>query len=135
MTGFRAVLAAPPPGRPPQAVPGVRDWLDDQRAEQRGDLVAGGRDLIVCWWVAIVPGGGDDGEEGQGEHGQGGPPVLGVPAADLVFIQSGQSLARLEVFRGLPDPGDLDQCGERDAARAVAPVERQFHGAAVAADQ
>ena len=61
--------------------------------------------------------------------------LLGVPAADLVFIQSGQSLARLEVFRGLPDPGDLDQCGERDAARAVAPVERQFHGAAVAADQ
>jgi hypothetical protein len=42
--------------------------------------------------AAGVLGSGHDGEEGQGEHGQGGPPVPGVPAADLVLIQPGQSL-------------------------------------------
>ena len=81
-------------------------------------------------------GGGGDGEEGQGEHGQGGPPVPGVPAADLVLIQPGQSLAGLEILlRGPADPGDLDQGGQRDVAGAVAAVERQLPGAAVAADQ
>jgi DNA-binding CsgD family transcriptional regulator len=40
-----------------------------------------------------VLGGGRDGEEGQGEHGQGGPPVQGVPPADLV-------LGLLELSRG-----------------------------------
>jgi hypothetical protein len=28
-----------------------------------------------------------------GEHGQGGPPVPGGPAADLVLVQAGQALA------------------------------------------
>src|SRR5580692_1520859 len=86
--------------------------------------------------MAGVLGGGGDGEEGQGEHGQGGPPVPGVPAADLVFIQPGQAFAGLEILLGGPaDPGGLDQGGQGDTARAVAAVERQLAGVAVAADQ
>jgi hypothetical protein len=111
------VLVAPPPGRPSQPVPGAFHRVDDQRAEQRGDLVAGEWDLIVWWRAAGVPGGGGDGEEGQGEHGQGGPAVPGVPAADLVFIQPCQALASLEILLcGPADPGDLDQGGQRDVA-------------------
>lgn len=29
-------------------MPGIPGWFDDQRAEQRGDLVAGERDQIVA---------------------------------------------------------------------------------------
>ena len=108
------MLAAAPPGRPSQAVPGISGRLDDQRAEERGDLVAGQRDLPSRWRVGVL-GGGDDGEECKSEHGQGGPPVPGVPAPDLMLIQRGQSLAGLEIFlRRPPDPGDLDQDGEGD---------------------
>ena len=101
VAGFSAVLVASPPGGPSQAVPGVPGWLDDQRAEQRGDLVAGKRDLIV-WWRMGVFGGGGEGEECQGEHGQGGPPVPGGPAADLMLVQAGEALAGLEVFLNPP---------------------------------
>src|SRR5579863_10353683 len=81
-------------------------------------------------------GGGGDGEEGGGEHGQGGPPVPGGPAADLVLIQPGQPFAGLEILLcGPAQPGDLDQGGERDRAGTVAPVERQLPGAAAPADQ
>ena len=95
------MLVASAPGGPSQPVRGSCHWLDDQRAEQRGDLVAGERDLVV-WRRAGVLGGGGDGEEGQGEHGQGGPPVPGVPAADLMLIQPSQSLAGLEILLNTP---------------------------------
>jgi hypothetical protein len=52
--------------------------------------------------VAGVLGGGGDGQERQGEHGQGGPPVPGGPAADLVLIQAGQALGGLEVLFNRP---------------------------------
>ena len=117
-------------------MPGIAGWLDDERAEQRGDFVAGERDLISWGRMIGMLGGGGDGEEGQGEHGQGGPPVPGVPAADLMLIQPGQALASLEILlRGPADPGDLDQDGQRGVAGAVAAVERQLAGVAVAADQ
>src|SRR2546430_14545827 len=83
------MLVASPPGGPSQPVRGACHWLDDQRAEQRGDLVAGERDL-VSWRGMVVLGGGGDGQERQGEHGQGGPAVPGVPAADLGLIEPGQ---------------------------------------------
>ena len=130
------MLVAPPPGRPSQAMPGTQRRLDDHRAEEAGDLVAGQRDLPGRCWVAGVLGAGGNGQERQGEHGQGGPPVPGPPAADLVLIQPGQALASLEVLLGdPPDSGDLDQDGQRDVPGAVAAVERQLGGAAVAADQ
>ena len=75
-------------------------------------------------------------QEGQGEHGQGDPPVPGRPAADLMLIQAGQALPGLEIFLGGPsEPGDLDQGGQWDRVRAVAAVEGQFPGSPVAADQ
>ena len=82
------------PRGPSQPVPGVFHRLDDQRAEERGDFVAGQWDLPGGPRVVSVLGGGGDGEERGGEHGQGGPPGPGVPAADLVFIQPWISLAR-----------------------------------------
>ena len=36
--------------------------------------------------------GGGDGQEGVGEHGQGGPAVPGGPAADLVLVEPDQAL-------------------------------------------
>jgi hypothetical protein len=83
-----------------------------------------------------VFGGGGDGEDGCGEHGEGDPPVPGGPSPDLMPVQACQGLAGLDVLLdGPPEPGYLDQGGEGDLARAVAAVERQFAGGAVAADQ
>jgi hypothetical protein len=83
-----------------------------------------------------VFGGCGDGQEGQGEHGQGDPPVPGCPVAHLVLVQPGQALAGLEILLGGPaQPGNLDQGGQRDRVRAVAAVERQFPGAPATADQ
>src|SRR6266704_3102598 len=130
------MLVVSAPRGPSQPVPGVFHRLDDQRAEERGDFVAGQCDLPGGRRVVSVLGGGGDGEERGGEHGQGGPPVPEVPAADLVFIQPGQALAGLEILLCRPpDPCDLDQGGQRDVAGVVAAVERQFAGAPVAADQ
>jgi hypothetical protein len=78
----------------------------DERGEQVADLVAGERDLAVGRWSAGVLGGGGDGQERGGEHGQGDPAVPGVPAADLMLVQADQALAGLEVFHGPPLPGD-----------------------------
>lgn len=45
---------------------------------------------------------GGDGEEGVGEHRQGGPAVPGGPGADLVFVQAGASFAGLDVLLDPP---------------------------------
>jgi hypothetical protein len=83
-----------------------------------------------------VLGGRGHGEEGQGEHGQGGPPVPGRPVPDLMLVQTCQALPGLEILLGgPPEPGDLDQGGQRDRVRAVATVEGQFPGSPTATDQ
>jgi hypothetical protein len=38
--------------------------------------------------------GGGDGQERQCEHGQGGPPVPGGPAADLMLVEAGEAEPR-----------------------------------------
>jgi hypothetical protein len=117
-------------------VPDVSGWADSQVGEEVGDLVAGQRDLPGWVWVPGVFGGGGDGEEGAGEHGQRCPPVPGGPAADLVLVESGQALAGLEVFLdGSAAPGGLHQGGQRNRLRCVAAVEGKFPGVPVAADQ
>ncbi|MCW2661105.1 MAG: hypothetical protein JWP83_2257 [Mycobacterium sp.] len=40
--------------------------------------------------------GGGYGQEGMGEHGQGGPSVPGVPASDLVLVEPDESFGGLE---------------------------------------
>ena len=57
------MLVASPPGGPSQPVRGACHWLDDQRAEQGGDLVAGERDLVIWRRGAGVFGGGGDGQD------------------------------------------------------------------------
>jgi hypothetical protein len=91
------VLVAPPPCRPSQPGPGILRWLDEQGSEQSGDFVAGEQALPGWCPVAGVLGGGGDGEKRGGEHRQGGPPVPGGQAADLVVIEPVQALAGLEV--------------------------------------
>jgi hypothetical protein len=101
-----------------------------------GDLVAGQGDLVRRPEAVGVLGGCGDGKGRGGEHGEGDPPVPRGPAADLVLIQAGQALSGLEIlFDGPAEPGDCDQGGQRDLLQAVAPVEGQFPGVAVAADQ
>lgn len=117
-------------------MPDVEQWPDDQGGEQVADFVAGERDLAVGRRSAGALGGGGDGQERGGEHGQGDPAVPGVPAADLMLVQAGQSLAGLEVVLHRPPPaGDPGECGEGDVAGCVAAVEGQFPGPAAAADQ
>ena len=53
----------------------------------------------------------------MGEHGQGGPAVPGVPAPDLVLIESDQAFGGLEGFLDAPAlTGDGDQGAQRDRA-------------------
>ena len=79
-------------------------------AKQVLKFVAGQRDQPVWWRVLGAFGGGQDGEEGVGEHGEGDPAVPGTPAADLVLIQPGEALAGLEgLLHGPAAPGDPDQ--------------------------
>ena len=70
------------------------------------------------------------------EHGQGGPPVPGRPAADLVLVQTGEPFAGLEALL-YPPPltGDRDQRGQRHPARTVRPVVGDLTGVVVAAQQ
>jgi hypothetical protein len=130
------VLVSPRPGGPVPPVPGAVGRFAGQVGEEVGDLVAGQLDLPSGTWVSSVFGGGCDGQEGAGEHGEGDPPVPGGPAADLVVVQAGEAFAGLEVLLGgPPEPGDFHQRGQGDGLRGVAAVERQFPVARVAADQ
>ena len=52
----------------------------------------------------------DDGEEGQGQHGERDVSVPGGPGADLVLVQSNLTLGRLEAgFDGPPCSGNTHQ--------------------------
>ena len=64
--------------------------------------------------VGVAFGGGGHGQEGVGEHGQGGPAVPGGPAPDLVLVQPGEALGGLEGFLDAPAlPGHGDQGVQR----------------------
>lgn len=58
--------------------------------EQASDLVEGQRNqrLAVGGRYGVAFAGGDDGEDGMGEHHQGGVPIPGVPLADLGLVQA-----------------------------------------------
>jgi hypothetical protein len=76
-----------PPDRPAQAVAEVTSGPRDQCGEQVLELVAGDRDQPGWRRVAGAFGQGGHDQEGVGNHGQGGPPIPGAPAADLVLVQ------------------------------------------------
>ena len=79
---------------------------------------------------------GGHGQEGMREHGQGGPAVPGVPAADLVLVESGQAFGGLERFLDAPAlTGDGDQGAQWDGSGAVAAQVGVLAGGIVAVDQ
>jgi len=110
--------------------------VDDEDREQSADVVAGQRDQPVGSGAVGVLGDGDDHEQGVGEHGEQGPALPGDPAADLVFVEPGQTLTGLEGLLDRPSPArDPDQLAQRHHLGGVAAVERQFTGVSVAAHE
>lgn len=88
-------LVAASPVRPTEPVDCVVDGSDDEGDEQALDLVAGERNEgNGCGAGALVC--ADDGEESVRERGEGDPAGPGDIAADLVLVECGQALARLE---------------------------------------
>ena len=75
---------------------------EQQGVEESAKLVDGQRDQPGRCGLGVTFGGGGHGQEGVGEHGQGGPAVPGGPAPDLVLIQSGEPFGGLEGFLDTP---------------------------------
>ena len=92
---------------------------EQQGVEESAKLVDGQRDQPGRCGLGVAFGGGGHGQEGVGEHGQGGPAVPGGPAADLVLVQPGETFGGLEGFLDAPAlSGDGDQGVQGDRARA-----------------
>src|SRR5947209_8312087 len=97
VAGLGAGLMEAAPSGPGQPVGDGVQGVDGQLGEQTADLVDGqGNQFRVGGLGSGVFPGGDHGQDGVGEHDQGGVPVPGVPTADLVFVQSGGVLAGLK---------------------------------------
>lgn len=112
---------------------------------QAVELSSGGQEESSCFGqgdgdeagggVRVSDGGGDVGEQGVGEHGQGGPAVPGVPAADLVLVEADVAFGGLEVLLDSPAlSGHGDEVGEGDVGGVVAAVVGELAGGVVAAD-
>jgi hypothetical protein len=83
--------------------------------------------VLYPLWTVCVFARGDGGEDGVGEHGQGGVAVPGGPLADLVLVQADLVLAGAEAFlHAPPGAGDADQGGEGDRSERPAAVEGQL---------
>ena len=83
---------------------------EQQCVEESAKLVDGQRDQTCHPGLCVAFAGGGHGQEGMGEHGQGGPAVPGGPAPDLVLIKPGQSFGGLEGFLDAPAlTGDGDE--------------------------
>src|SRR5215217_3179835 len=103
------------PDRPAQPMAEATGGTGEQRCEQVLDLVTGQWDQPEWWRGSGAVGQGGDHQEGVSEHGQGGPPIPGAPAADLVLVQADQALAGLEaLLNGPAASGDPDQGGQQD---------------------
>ena len=78
-------------------------WVTRSRASKsrRNSLTVNAIRPVGCGLGVAFDGGGH-GQEGMGEHGQGGPAVPGGPAPDLVLIEPGQSFGGLEGFLDAP---------------------------------
>ena len=78
-------------------------WVTRSRASKsrRNSLTVNVIRPVGCG-LGVAFGGGGHGQEGVGEHGQGGPAVPGGPAADLVLVQPGEAFGGLEGFLDAP---------------------------------
>jgi hypothetical protein len=115
----------------------VADRLDDQGVDQAADLVDGQRDHgQLCVWVRLWGVGGADRQDGESGQREGGEAVPGLPAADLVLVETDLAFRGLEPFLDRPaEPGDADQLRQGRRAWGPAAVEGQLTGGVVAADQ
>src|SRR6266545_1117227 len=95
VAGLGAGLVQAAPSGPGQPVGDGVQGVGGQFGEQTADLVDGQGNQLRVGGLGAFPR-GDHGEDGVGEHDQGGVPVPGVPAADLVLVQSGGVLAGLK---------------------------------------
>ncbi len=109
---------------------------EQQGVEEASKFVDGQRDQTSGCGLSVAFGGGGHGQEGVGEHGQGGPAVPGGPAPDLVLIEPGEAFGGLEGFLDAPAlPCDRDEGVQGDRPWCVAAQVGQLAGGIVAADQ
>jgi hypothetical protein len=114
----------PPPGivpRPDRAPRWVRWWYHAPLIDRYA--------YAWMWWHGplVPPLSCADLKEGKREHGQGGLPVPGVVAADLIVVQAGLVLGGLEAFLDRPPgAGHGDQLGQGGAGRGVTGEVRQL---------
>src|SRR5436309_2737889 len=95
-------LMSSAPSRPgEQGVDGVFR-VEEQGVEQSPELVDGQLDHAGGRRCVIAFDGGGDGEEGVGEHREGGPAVPGGPASDLVLVEADEAFGGLEGFFDAP---------------------------------
>src|SRR6266536_3348838 len=91
-------------------VSGAVCGLVTEDVDQTADLVDGQPDHVRVFGLVCGGGlGGADREDGQGCQGKGGEPVPGVPAADLVLVESDLVLAGLETLLSVPPVMYLNQ--------------------------
>lgn len=117
----------------------MQGWslVEEDRVEQAAELVDGQVDEVVGCRCVVAFDRGGDGEEGVGEHREGGPAVPGIPAADLVLVEPDQAFGRLEGLLDAPAlSGDADQLGQRGRpGRPAAQVGKLAGGAGAANEQ
>src|SRR4051794_7698538 len=112
--GVALVLASP--GGPVQPVGEVEGRAGDEFGEEVADFVECQRDqLSSTVWTVVSFARGDDGEDGVGEHREGGVAMPGVPGPDLVLVEADLALAGLEALLDAPaGSGDADEGVEAD---------------------
>jgi hypothetical protein len=93
---------------------------EEQGVEESAELVDGQCDQARGYGLGVAFGGGGHGQEGVGEHGQGGPAVPGGPAPHLVLVKPDQAFGGLERFLDAPAlTGNRDESAQRDWTWAV----------------
>src|SRR2546430_6042817 len=97
VAGSGAGLVRAPPSGPGQVETGRPGGVGDQLREQAPDFVHGQRDQPgFAARMSLMFVGGDDGQDGVGEHDQGGISVPGVPPSDLVLVEADSALRVLD---------------------------------------
>src|ERR1700755_356214 len=134
VAGLGAGLVSTAPGGPVQPVVDGVERVCDQSGEESADLVEGQRDERRVG-VAAAFAGGDDGQDGVGEHDEGDVPVPRVPAAYLGLVQA-DAFTGLEAGLHVPaGAGHPDQDPQWHRVGRPASVAGQFAVAAPAPDE
>ena len=120
VAGQGALLVSASPCRPVQPVADAADAAGDQFREEVADFVDGQRDQPVAAAVAVFAFvRGDDGEDGVGEHREGGVAVPGGPLTDLMLVEATLPRPEREGPRGHLTPAEAGEHGRRAGARRL----------------